>query len=774
MPGYADSPADKNSGPGGRKVLVSTEKNQISSHQNSPSAKIGGRPPKSKYSTPSKSDLEKLDIPNICTADLPGLDFGAHQEALINIRDAIRSRPPSGLNHLSSNSVTPSPLTNTAETPGTENHSPAQVPPFESLENALIASTANSPSHAKENATTPSTPNSMTAAPNAQQPSILNPEEVESLRTILTGNQESQNFAADPASYNPHKNASMNQTAAYKAAAANPHVDPHVEAFSRSAFPSATECKSCHEQIYREWSMSSHAYASISPMFHKFEQRINDLAQGTIGYFCLRCHAPVATTMELRRDQPIWDGPRVFREGVTCVACHRVVQAHGKDNGERRMEPGPINSPVVGSSDGTGVELAKKHNEYYKVKLDPQSKKPGQVIHRRVIKFDQLSKSTFCVSCHQVAVEPGIALEVVWNQYRASPAWRKGITCQDCHMGRVPGMAEGYSVGPVAIIDGKQVTPDRKHSNHQFYGPGYSIAHPGVFPQNPDADKWTVNEWLQFDWRSGWGTEEFEEALQQGRAYGYFPPVWSDADDRMDAREIVDANLKLLAYKRDLRRQVMENGAKVEGPYFANPPRAGSPLKFHYKVTNTNLGHNMPSGSLGAQPQLWLNVVLIGPRGDRLWESGYLDSIGDLADLHSDDVLNRRVPLDTQLFNLQTKFLTTNVKGTDREMYLPVPFDGDQLPFIRPDARPNTVMNHPAFIRMEGHSIAATGSRDAKYKIPAQLMQEPGIYRLSVRMRSRAEPIYFMKFVKATPEMIRSMNEGILDVHTFSKTFEVR
>lgn len=341
-------------------------------------------------------------------------------------------------------------------------------------------------------------------------------------------------------------------------------------------------------------------------------------------------------------------------------------------------------------------------------------------------------------------------------------------------MGRVPGMAEGYSIGPVAVVNGKQITPDRKHSNHQFYGPGYSIAHPGIFPQNPAADKWTFNEWLQFDWRSGWGTEEFEKALEEGRAAAYFPPVWSNVDDRMDAREIIDANLKLLAYKREMRRQVMENGGKIEGPFFRREPRAGQPLVFHYDVKNISLGHNMPSGSLGAQPQLWLNVVLIGPRGQRLWESGYLDSVGDLADLHSADVLARRVPLDTQLFNLQTKFLTTNVKGTDREMYLPVPFDNDQLPFIRPDTRPNSVMNHPPFIRMEGHSIPATGVKKAKYKIPAHLMTEPGCYRLSVRMRSRAEPIYFMKFVKATPEMIRSMNEGILDIHAYSKSFIVR
>ncbi len=92
----------------------------------------------------------------------------------------------------------------------------------------------------------------------------------------------------------------------------------------------------------------------------------------------------------------------------------------------------------------------------------------------------------------------------------------------------------------------------------------------------------------------------------------------------------------------------------------------------------------MPSGSLGAQPQLWLNVVLVGPNGEHLWESGHLDSNGDMCDLHSLDVSAGKVKRDAQLVNFQTKFLITNVKGTEREMYLPVNLDIDPLPFFRP------------------------------------------------------------------------------------------
>lgn len=549
---------------------------------------------------------------------------------------------------------------------------------------------------------------------------------------------------------------------------------PQCEFVAESLYPSAFECAKCHEKIFNEWRGSSHAYAIISPMFHKFEQTINDISQGTIGYFCYRCHTPTGTSLGISRATPLWNLPQVAREGVTCVACHRVNQRYGKVNGERRIEPGNIFAPVYGSIGGGGIAEAIARKDEFKVKTSPHEKGPGQDIHVAGVYFDQLSKPEFCVSCHQVAVHPGIKLEVVWEQYRASPACRKGISCQDCHMGRIPGVPSGYEVGSAALVNEKSVNTHRKHANHVFYGPGYSIAHPGVFPHNKDALRWNMRDWLLFDYRAGWGTDKFEEAIEAGKLKVEFPPVWVEVDDRYDARDIINDNLKKLEEKRIGRQQIMENGSHVDGPYFESPLVRGQDLHFHYIVTNTNEGHNMPSGSLGAQPQLWVNVVLIGPRGQRIWESGYTDRWGDVADIHSEDVRNKVIPYDWQLFNLQTMFLITGAVGTDREFFLPVNVDFDQLPFIRPGAQPISVINHPPFIRMEGRSLAPLGSRRAPYKIPADLIREPGCYRLSFRMRMRPQPIYFMQFCGATIEMQRTMNEWITDFHQNSYEFSIR
>lgn len=569
----------------------------------------------------------------------------------------------------------------------------------------------------------------------------------------------------------PHAVGSSNATADQKN---DDKTKTYCEYVAESQYPSAQVCAKCHEKIFDEWAISSHAYAAISPMFHKFEQTINDLSQGTVGYFCYRCHVPVGTNLGVSRAAPLWDLPQVVREGVTCIACHRVNQRYGKVNGHRRIEPGDIHAPVYGSIGGGGIAEVIAQKDKYKVKTSPHDKGPGQDIHIVGQSFDQLGKSEFCVSCHQVAVHPGIKLEVVWEQYRASPACKKGVSCQDCHMGRIPGVKSGYEYGAAAKVNDKVVNPNRKHANHIFYGPGYSIAHPGIFPHNPDANRWSMQEWLLFDWRAGWGTEKFEEMVENGQIRAAFPKVWQEADDRYDAREIIEDNQKRLDVKRISRQQTLENGSHVDGPFFDTQLVRGQKLKFHYVMTNTNEGHNLPSGSLGAQPQLWANVVLIGPRGQRLWESGYTDRYGDVADIHSEDVRNKLIPYDWQLFNLQTMFLITGAKGTDREFFLPVNVDFDPLPYLRPGAQPISVLNHPPFIRMEGRSLAPLGSRKIPYQVPAELIREPGHYRLSFRLRSRAEPIYFMRFCGSTTEMNRAMNEGMVDFHQSSVEFFVR
>jgi hypothetical protein len=299
-------------------------------------------------------------------------------------------------------------------------------------------------------------------------------------------------------------------------------------------------------------------------MFHAFEQKFQELTKGTVGTFCVRCHQQVSTQLGENRETPLWAMTPISREGVTCITCHRVKEQYGKVNGERRVEPGKIFDPVYGSGEKSVIDDILANKETYSVKTSKDGR--GTDIHNGMMTNPQLTKSEFCVSCHQVAVNLGIKLEIVWDQYRDSPAKSAGVTCQDCHMGKVPGKPEGYSTAASAVVGGKEINPGRKHANHRFMGPGYSVAHPGIFPHNTKAQAFSIKDWLEFDWRAGWGTQEFEDNVARGKIKVDFPKRWADGLDREDARVFIEQNLAKLDERDELRRQIMENGTDVDGP----------------------------------------------------------------------------------------------------------------------------------------------------------------------------------------------------------------
>src|SRR5260221_1865816 len=341
-------------------------------------------------------------------------------------------------------------------------------------------------------------------------------------------------------------------------------------------------------------------------------------------------------------------------------------------------------------------------------------------------------------------------------------------------MSKNPGHDDGYETGWVAEVNGNHFNNDRPRTDHTFVGPGYPISHPGLFPFRMEDSPFTPQQWLTFDWRCRWGSEEFENKSSVSPNCDHLPAEWQSQTDRKKAWVIVQENLGRWKDREAQRLNLMEGASQLDGPYFDGPPTAGKTFSFHYKLTNKNKGHNLPSGSLGAQPELWLNVALIGPDSDKpIWESGYVDKNGDVADLQSEEVGDRTIDPDYQLFSMQSKFLTTNLKGTDREMYLPINLDFDQDPFIRPGGAPTSILNHPPNARLEKRSIPPLGHRIAHYKVPAKDLKKPGTYRLVARLRGRTEPIYFMEFVFATTEMMRTENEWVTDTHAYAVAFDV-
>src|SRR5215813_6142570 len=182
---------------------------------------------------------------------------------------------------------------------------------------------------------------------------------------------------------------------------------PRFSPIERSLQPEA--CGACHPVQLSDWQTSLHA-RSMGPGVagQLVEMRLREPATARS---CARCHAPVAEQrpelLEANRlvPNPDFDASLEAR-GIICASCH--VRGHEHFGPPRR--------------DGTTAARA------------PRERLP----HRGVTRTGAFLRSEFCASCHQFGPEGlalnGKPLENTYEEWRRSPAARRGWQCQHCHM----------------------------------------------------------------------------------------------------------------------------------------------------------------------------------------------------------------------------------------------------------------------------------------------------------------------------------------------------
>lgn len=511
------------------------------------------------------------------------------------------------------------------------------------------------------------------------------------------------------------------------------NVAHQLAAGEESRFPSANSCASCHPAQFREWSASQHSYAQISPIFNAFQGKINKLTNGSNGDFCIRCHTPVGMNLGEPEFMTNMDRNPTSREGITCITCHRLSQAYSKVSGRLAISEGDIFDAVYGP---TGDQELKRVIADGAFSVNPDRTKSGRAIHADVKVLSQISESALCGTCHDVNLVNGFRLEEAFSEYKASPAAKNGVSCQDCHMGLLPGKVSGYAQGPAAVVGGVP-TKTRKRADHTFAGPDYSVVHLGIFPHNVRAAAMATNrEWLTFDVNSGWGTKAFEDKVPAGTV---FPPRWKTADDRYDARKIINDNKGRLA-EVDTARLALLRAGYVLGSVEVKQADANG-IKFNVEFRNGTDGHNVPTG-FDAERLVFLEVTVTDAKGKVVFRSGDRDPNGDVRDLHSRYVHNGELPLDKQLFSLQSKFITRMIRGGEREQVLAVNYSPDPSPFIRPSTSATALLARPIGARKHRETLTPLGSAWAPYSVSSgELRNSQGPYTAKVRVISQMIPV---------------------------------
>jgi len=194
-----------------------------------------------------------------------------------------------------------------------------------------------------------------------------------------------------------------------------PQGEPPPEFSSLEASLAPESCGACHPQQYADWRTSLHSHSIGPGILWQFRVLSQNESNS-----CLRCHAPLAEQKALMALQQGWtNAPKspapayvssdLHLQGLVCAACH--VRRH------QRYGP-----PV----DALGVQNAQNPA--------PATRQP----HNGFTAERAFQDSRFCASCHQFPPQgrslSGKLVENTYEEWRASPAAKQGITCQNCHM----------------------------------------------------------------------------------------------------------------------------------------------------------------------------------------------------------------------------------------------------------------------------------------------------------------------------------------------------
>lgn len=140
----------------------------------------------------------------------------------------------------------------------------------------------------------------------------------------------------------------------------------------------AESCGSCHAQQADEWKQSIHHYASFqNPWYRAVVERFREGIGNEASLFCAGCHDPALVAAGTMAGEVTAETKHVFA-GVTCIMCHRAVEARPDGNAALTVDL------------GDEFEIARRDVPEHRQRMNPAT----------------LSDSTACLSCHRGILSP--------------------------------------------------------------------------------------------------------------------------------------------------------------------------------------------------------------------------------------------------------------------------------------------------------------------------------------------------------------------------------
>ena len=206
---------------------------------------------------------------------------------------------------------------------------------------------------------------------------------------------------------------------------------------SYDQFEKSEVCKSCHTDIYMQWTqaMMSQAYTHHWDEIEYFNlavphSKVDPSFKGPVDG-CNGCHTPMAfMSGDVTPPRP-FENSRA-NESVNCEICHSIKGMHGE---------APFNFNYI-SDPG-------------KTKFGP---KPGlESPHHNTQELDFIRQAEFCGTCHNEKNPFGIWVKSTQMEWKEGPYAKEGVPCHICHM-------------PKALDRSALMAKEDMVSQHLFHG----------------------------------------------------------------------------------------------------------------------------------------------------------------------------------------------------------------------------------------------------------------------------------------------------------------
>ena len=229
-------------------------------------------------------------------------------------------------------------------------------------------------------------------------------------------------------------------------------LDNNLSRYHRGEWTHSVSCKECHPLIFQQWANSNHRHLADSNPYYMVLENLAGMDRGVeFRQWCMGCHNPSAVTTKQKRTTHFMDDntmpdplfvkdsanlvqsynqhPNRVEQGVSCVACHRIVQTDTKGNSAYHLALS-LRKKYLYEESTQGVK------RWISNKLI--NAKPTQ--HKKEYMDPLYKKSQYCAACHNEFLPHNAKVVVsTYEQWKNSPfnnpkEPQKHKTCIDCHM----------------------------------------------------------------------------------------------------------------------------------------------------------------------------------------------------------------------------------------------------------------------------------------------------------------------------------------------------